>query len=761
MFSSVIASACLSLGACLAETQIEFRVASENATRMEVCLFSRPMGEEAEECHLLKRETPTVWAGKVARPSFAPIYYGYRAWGPNWPYTRNWKPGTTAGFLSDVDRSGNRFNPNKLLLDPYALEISHGFEKVADMEHFNSGPLHRSVDTASIAPKGVISEALPHRNDDVIPDVSKPDHPLRSDVIYEVHVRGFTRNDLGLPAKYRGTYKGAALKAQYLKSLGVTAVEFLPVHAKSSPQAFPNFWGYMTVNYFAPEPAYAFDRSPGGPTREFREMVQSFHAAGIKVFIDVVYNHTAEGGVDPRDVNVSSIWSFRGLDNRMYYDTAPDPRYFMDNTGIGHNFATFSDVPRDLILDSLKYWKEILGVDGFRFDLAAVLGNNPRATYFYFDPDAPGGVLQRIERELPVRPANGGFGADLIAEPWAIGQGTFQQGRFPRGWAEWNGEAYRDPIRSFLNLRGVESVSIGRLAHAIAGSETVFKGNGRKPFHSINFITAHDGFTLRDLFSFSSKKNNLSYPWGPSDGGSDTNRSWDQGGDPIAQRQMARSAMLLLFTSAGTPMLLGGDELYRTQRGNNNPWNLDTEVNYLPWENLQAEAPYFSFVQNLIQFRHRHPELAPAEFFLGLDQDRNGLKDIAWYDRDGRDMAQAAFQADGPFLAWRVDSAEGRKRLKKVGALPSATGDVKPPRSVLVAINGGFHSIEFKFPAPAAGHAWFRVADSAAWMESLGNHHPAGQEEELGASYWLQPRSGILLVERTIDQRKRQTRRTN
>lgn len=748
MISTLFAVGCLALGACLTGAEIEFRVASENATQMEVCLFSRPTGAQPEVCHPLTRHKTLYWFAKVPKPGFAPVYYGYRAWGPNWPYSKSWKPGNMAGYLADVDRDGNRFNPNKLLLDPYALEVSHGFDRVSEMDHFNSGPLYRSIDTGPLVPKGIVSEALPHRRNDIIPEVTKPSHSLRKDVVYEVHVRGFTHDDQSIPAQYRGTYRGAALKAQYLKSLGVTAIEFLPVHAKSSPHGFPNYWGYMTLSYFAPEPTYAFDRSPGGPTREFREMVQAFHAEGIKVFIDVVYNHTAEGGVDHKDVNVSSIWSFRGLDNRMYYETAPDPRYFMDNTGIGHNFATFREVPRELILDSLKYWKEILGVDGFRFDLAAVLGNNPRSTYFYFDPDEPGGLLQRIERELPVRPALGGFGADLLAEPWAIGQGTYQQGRFPKGWAEWNGGAFRDPIRAFLNQRGIESVSIGRLASAVSGSENLFRGNGRKPFHSINFITAHDGFTMRDLFSYNSKRNNQPYPWGPSDGGSDSNRSWDQGGDSAAQKQMARTAMLLLFTSAGTPMLFGGDELYRTTRGNNNAWNLDTEVNHLPWPNLQSQAPYFDYVQHLLNFRHRHPELSPAEFFSGVDQDGNGLKDVTWIDIDGREMAASVFGEDGPFLSWRIDSVEGRKRLKKVDTRVMAKLELGAARSVLVAINAGFHSIDFKFPATAPGYSWFRVADSAGWMESLANHHPAGQEEKLGTNYLVNPRSGILLIER-------------
>jgi glycogen operon protein len=408
----------------------------------------------------------------------------------------------------------------------------------------------------------------------------------------------------------------------------------------------------------------------------------------------------------------------------------------MDNTGCGHNFATFREPVRDFIMDSLKYWKDAMGVDGYRFDLAPVLGNVPRNGRFHFDGEDPRGVLKRAVNELPVRPEGGGSGVDLISEPWGVGEGTFVQGQFPKGWSEWNAQAFRDPVRSFYNKRGIEQVKIGSMANAVAGSASIFNGGNRKPWNSVNIVTSHDGFTLKDLFSYNQKRNNQPWPYGPSDGGDDNNRSWDQGGDPVKQRQLARTAMMTMILSAGIPHINAGDEFLRTLHGNNNPWNLDGVGNYLQWDTLVQNQKNVSFVRELLRFRAENPVLRPAEFFSGRDFNGNGLKDLTWYSVTGNELRQDDFARGDAFMAYRLDTSEFKN------------GKV---RSIYVALNSDFKGAAVKLPQPAPGYAWHRVADTAAWFESQGNIHPAGREERLkNNSYDMHERCALLLVEKSI-----------
>lgn len=736
---SIISGLCLALGACLSGPSLSFRIFSENATHIEVCLFQEPQNHEAVKCFELRRDpASSVWATSLSAEEVKalgfegrPIYYGYRVWGPNWTYDPAWRPGSELGFVADVDRNGHRFNPNKLALDPYALEVSHGMEQVPDMTIFETGPLHRLRDSALAAPKGVV---VPN---DLRPlNQPKPKRAFKDDVIYEVHVKGFTKSDASIPSHLRGTFKGAALKAKYLKDLGVTAVEFLPVHTKVSEHNNPNYWGYMTLNYFSPERSYAFDQSPGGPIAEFRAMVEEFHRHGIKVFIDVVYNHTGEGGANAAMPAHSSIYSFRGIDNSVYYELNAKKDMYEDNTGCGHNFATFREPVRQFIMDSLAYWKDRMGVDGFRFDLAPVIGNVPENGKFVFKPEDPRGVLKRAVNELPARPAEGGDGVDLIAESWGVGEGTFVQGRFPKGWAEWNAEGFRDHVRSFFNKRGYEPVTIGQLANAISGSASVFARNGRKPWSAVNILTSHDGFTARDLFSYNDKNNSQPWPYGPSDGGENHNRSWDQGGDEALQRQLTRTALMTLLLSAGTPHLNGGDELYRTLRGNNNPWNLDSVANYLQWETLPENSKLKDFVAFLLKFRRENPALRPAEYYEGRDRNGNGLKDVTWYTSDGRELRAKELQYTGGFLAYRLDATE--------------FSDASPVRSIFIATNAEFYNVNVRLPTPAPGHAWFRLADTAAWFEADGNFHPPGQEARVERDYEMHSRCELLLIEKPL-----------
>lgn len=724
------------------DTEVTFRAFSSRATRMEVWIYDKPFdAAERSKFEMIADPTGEIWSVSVPIADMqladdeATIYYGYRAWGPNWQFDPSWTTGSSAGFVSDVDNDGNRFNPNKLLLDPYALEVSHDtrHSQQASDAMFFTGPLNRAKDTGQVAPKGIVLK--PTAMDGSI----GPTRPFKDEIIYEVHLRGLTMNDPSIPADKRGTFAGAALKAAYLKSLGITAIEFLPVQEFQNDQNDleasahgDNYWGYDPLNYFAPDRRYAADKSPGGPTREFQEMTRAFHEQGIKVYIDVVYNHTGEGSAG-HDGTVARLLSFRGLDNPAYYELATNARFYVNNNGVGPNLNAAHERVRQLAIDSLAYWKDVLGVDGYRFDLASVLGNTCDRGCFSFNKFDPKNILNRAVNELPVRPAQGGTGVDLISEPWGIGDGTYQVGHFPHGWAEWN-DKFRDTFRIAQNRLGVTHVPPAELARRFSGSSDLFQDDGRKPWHSVNFIVAHDGFSLRDLYEFNDRRNGQPWPFGPSDGGSTNNISWDQGGDPAKQRQAARNALAILMLSAGVPMFTGGDEMYRTQYGNNNPYNLDSDKNHLDWSDAERFPHFFGYAKKLMAFRNAHPCLRPAEFFTGRDSNGNGLKDITW-------LRNNAAEADGPymdntnnhFLAYRIDGTE--------------LGD--SVSSIYVAYNGWQGDVTALLPTNATGKRWYRVADTDTWMEDQDNFEEPGNEDLLnGPSYKVNPRSILLLIEK-------------
>lgn len=733
------------LGVTADEQSLQFRVYSSRATRVEVWIYGQPVGvEEVARVVMTKDPATSVWSATVSRSTLeeqgitGAVYYGYRAWGPNWTYEPSWTKGTENGFHQDVDEAGNRFNPNKLLLDPYALEVSHDpmTAQQGDGGIYASGESRRAVDSGRLAPKGIVfPDALPSDFG------ARPTRPFKDEIIYEVHLRGFTKNDASLPESVRGTYHGAGLKAPYLKSIGVTAVEFLPVHELQNDRNDvvqssdgDDFWGYSNYNFFAPDRRYAADKSPGGPTREWKEMVKAFHDQGIKVYIDVVYNHTGEGGLWDGDPNIANIISYRGLDNPSYYELTADNKQYYDCTGVNGNFNAAAGVARDLVIDSLAYWKNELGVDGFRFDLAPVLGNTFLTNGFSFNKFDPSNVLNRAVQELPVRPPTGGEGVDLIAEPWMPScDGNQQQGNFPSGWAEWN-DKFRDTFREHQNKLGIAQITPGQLAVRFAGSEDWFKDDGRRPWHSVNFMVAHDGFTLRDLYTYNQKQNHQPWPFGPSDGGADNNRSWDQGGDQNMQRQAARNGLAFLMLSAGVPMITGGDEMYRTQFGNNNPYNLDSEKVWLNYEDATKFPAFFHYAKKLMAFRQAHPALRPAQFFAGQDHNGNGLKDIIWINDQGVE-ADGSYMSnpDNHFLAYRLDGSEGDDSVT----------------SIYVAYNGWSSSVTIKLPANLSDKRWYRVGDTATWMESRDNFNNPGQEELMdGDSYLLAGRSVLLLIEK-------------
>lgn len=712
-------------GVFVEDGQLTARVRSRHASRVELWTYSAPTNV-GETSRVVLAQAGSDWTGEV--PWGGELYYGLRAWGPNWPYDEGWAPGSEAGFVADVDGSGNRFNPNKLLVDPYALELSHDPATAdwGELGGYRSGPDDRLTDSAPFAPKGVVFALQATQR------VEAPARQLREDVIYEVHLRGLTANDESISEELRGTYAGAALKAPYLAELGVTAVEFLPLHETQNDRndveqgtAGDNYWGYASLSFFAPERRYSSDRSPGGPTRELIAMVDAFHEHGIKVFVDVVYNHTGEGGAWGEDHEFASVLSLRGLDNAEWYHTVDGAAYRNDN-GVGPNLNYESPLVRELILDSVAYYHEVIGVDGFRFDLAAVLGNSCFGDCFEFES---GGFLSELARRF-ARTETGGV--DLIAEPWGTTAGTYQIGAFPVGWHEWN-DRFRVAIRAALNEPWTQPTP-GDLAMRLLGSSDLFRVGGRGPDTGIGYVVSHDGFTWGDLFRCEDRNNGQAWPWGPSDGGSTQNQGADYGGDETTQRQAARTAFALMAVSPSVPMLTGGDEFLRTQRCNNNAYNLDSVGNWLDWQAADEQAAFTSFVRRMLRFRRSESVLSSGEWTEGVDRDDDGLADITWYTANA-DPPSSAFWTDSSerVLAWRLDADE-----RQAGS-----------RSIYVAWNRSEQLVQLRLPVTAPDTAWYRVADTAAWLEFDDNSYELGEEPRMpGEFYDIHAGSALVLVER-------------
>ncbi|MBL4908896.1 MAG: hypothetical protein JKX78_10520 [Alteromonadaceae bacterium] len=460
----------------------------------------------------------------------------------------------------------------------------------------------------------------------------------------------------------------------------------------------------MTLNYFAPDRRYSSDKSAGGPTKEFKAMVKAFHDKGIKVLIDVVYNHTGEGGAWVNgNSSTYNLFSFRGLDNPTYYSLTSDKQLSWDNTGVGGNFNTVNPIAQDVIIDSLDYWIKDLGVDGFRFDLASVLGNTCEHGCFNFSKTASNNAINRIINEFTERPALGGQGTDFIAEAWAIGGNSYQVGNFPAGWSEWNG-IYRDTLRKDQNQLGSAAVTPAQLANMFSGSASLFQDDGRKPWNSVNFMVAHDGFTLKDLYSCNQKNNLQPWPFGTSDGGSNNNISWDQGTTNQAQnqRKAARNGFSFLMLSAGTPMITGGDEYLRSIQCNNNPYNLDSIANWLNFSWNSDQRQFNNFAKGMIAFRKNHPSLRPTDFYKSYDTNGNVMEQLRWFKPDGNVADSGYFNdANNHAIAYRIDSSE-------FGESTAA---------IYIAYNGWSGKVDFTLPWPGQGKNWYRVTDTSNWNE--------------------------------------------
>ena len=688
------------LGATWDGSGVNFALYSEHAERVELCLFD-PAGRR----EIVRIDVPyrTDFAWHCYLPDAQPgLAYGYRVHGPY-----------------DPER-GHRFNPHKLLLDPYTRMVAgplrwsdahYGYRADSKREDLSFD----TRDNATGALKGVVVDPAFSWGDD-----RPPRTPWKDTVIYEAHVKGLTRLHPDVPAQLRGTYAGLASPAMldHLRRLGVTAVSLLPVHAFVDDKrlvelGLRNYWGYNTIGFFAPEMRY----SATGTLGEFKTMVKRLHDAGLEVILDVVYNHTAEGN------HLGPTLSFRGIDNVVYYRLRPDDRrLYLDYTGTGNTLSTQHPIALRLIFDSLRYWVGEMHVDGFRFDLAPALAREQHA----FDPF---GAFLDIARQDPALSQ-----VKLIAEPWDLGEGGYQVGGFPPGWSDWNGR-YRDAVRSYWKGDGG---LVGELASRLSGSSDIFAPGGRGPTASINFVTAHDGFTLRDLVSYDVKHNEANGE-GNRDGETH-NRSWNCGAEgPAAdpairalRRRQMRNFLATLFFSQGVPMLLAGDEIGRTQRGNNNAYCQDNEISWLDW-NLGDEArALLALTQRLIALRNRHPLFRRLTFFRGRAVHDSSAKDIVWLHPQGREMTDEEWSQGFARCLGAHLSGRGLTERDEHG-VPVLDDDL------MLLLNAHDEEIAFTLGA-AQGDPWHVRIDTDT--ESAEPRQPVF---DAGAAYPLRGRSLVLL----------------
>jgi isoamylase len=647
-----------------------FSLFSENATGVELCLFD-DAGEEtridvaSRRAHNWHCYLPGVGPGQR---------YGYRVRGDYAP------------------QQGQRFNPDKLLLDPYAKAIEGLVDWGADANILPYVPsldedadLERDdEDDSSVMPKSiVIDEGFDWEGD------RPPKTPFADTIIYETHVRGFTMTHPDVREELRGTYAGLASEPalEYLKDLGVTAVELLPIHhicdeSFLHEKGLTNYWGYSTIGYLAPHSEYAATGRRGEQVREFKGMVKALHSAGIEVILDVVYNHTAEGN------HLGPMLSFKGVDNASYYRLVPDdPRHYMDFTGTGNSLNPVNPAVLRLIMDSLRYFAIECHVDGFRFDLASALARE------LYDVDRLSAFFDTIHQDPVLSQVK------LIAEPWDVGPGGYQVGNFPILWSEWNG-VYRDQMRDFWRTQA----PIGQLAERLSGSADLYEEDGREPFASINFITAHDGFTLRDLVSYNDKHNEANAE--DNRDGTDDNRSWNCGAegetdDPAIQelrRRQQRNFLTTLFVSQGTPMLLGGDELNRTQGGNNNGWCQDSAISWYDWNQDPERDRMYAFTQRLIRLRSEHCTFRRETFLRGRELDDMPLPDVRWFRPDGRKMTPKDWEHGEAVLGMFLNGETIMTR--------GPHGEPIEDDSFVLLFNAHFEDRQFRMPRSNTGRRW-------------------------------------------------------
>jgi glycogen operon protein len=660
------------LGAAFDGVGTNFSVFSEVAERVELCLFDENGTETRVD---LPEYTAFCWHGYV--PDIEPGQrYGYRVYGPNNP------------------QEGNLCNPAKLLLDPYAKAVSGDTtwnEALFPYRFGHPEEMNNDLDSAPFVPKGVVINPYFDWGQD-----QSLRRPVSETMIYEMHVKGFTARHPDIPPEIRGTYAGLIhpVSLDYLTRLGITAVELLPVHQFVSnsfltERGLKNYWGYNSIGYFSPHNTYSSRGDAGQQVQSFKQMVKVLHEAGIEVILDVVYNHTAEGN------HLGPVLGFKGIDNAAYYhlDTK-NKRYYVDYTGTGNSLNMRHPHVLQLIMDSLRYWVTEMHVDGFRFDLASTLARE------LHEVDRLSAFFDLVQQDPVVSQVK------LIAEPWDVGEGGYQVGNFPPLWSEWNGK-YRDCARDFW--RSIDQ-TLGEFAYRITGSSDLYGSTSRQPYASINFITAHDGFTLHDLVSYNSKHNEKNGE--ENHDGTEDNRSWNCGregptgdsGINALRLQQKRNFLATLFLSQGVPMMLGGDEIGRTQQGNNNAYCQDNEISWYDWEH--QDEGLLDFTRRLIQYRREHPVFRRRKWFHGRAIHGSGVKDVAWFTGDGLGMDEEHW-GEGFYKCLQV--------FLNGQAIPNPLVRADPvvDDSFLLLFNANPEPVVFILPPEEWGRQWIEVLDTA------------------------------------------------
>ena len=683
------------LGATWDGTGTNFALFSENAHAVALCLFDDDGREERLE---LTEVTAHVWHGYV--PGIGPGQrYGFRVDGPRAP------------------ERGHRFNPNKLLIDPYAKAIEgdvswdeavFGYRWQDPAEDLS----YNEHDDAVNVPRSIVVDGSFYWEDD-----QRPNTRWADTVIYETHVKGFTATHDGIPPELRGTYAGLAHPAaiEHLQLLGVTAVELMPVHHFLHPQhlvdkGLHNYWGYDSIGFFAPYSGYSSGGARGEQVNEFKQMVKALHGAGFEVILDVVYNHTGEGN------HLGPTLSFRGADNASYYRLVDEsPRYYFDVTGTGNSFNVRNPQSLKLIMDSLRYWADEMHVDGFRFDLAAALARQ------FYEVDRLSAFFDIIHQDPLLS------GLKLIAEPWDVGEGGYQVGNFPPLWSEWNGK-YRDTVRDFWH--GADA-ALAEFAFRFTGSSDLYQDDGRRPTASINFVTAHDGFTLNDLVSYNEKHNEANGE--KNNDGESHNRSFNHGvegdtedPDVIALRErQKRNFIITLGLSLGVPMILGGDEMCRTQHGNNNAYCQDNEISWYDWSLRDEHLALLGFTRRVMEFRKLHPVFRRRKFFQGRELHGSGVSDIGWFNPDGHEMTEEQWTAG---FARSIGIFLNGEEIPD----PDERGERVVDASFLLLFNASSDLVAFTLPSGHWGEAWTVMLDTNdPLVEEDVNTYKAGEDVEV------------------------------
>ena len=690
------------LGATWDGMGVNFSLFSEHATGVELCLFDSPEATHEASRVPLTEHSDMVWHGYL--PEIRPgQLYGYRVDGRYDP------------------KAGQRFNASKLLLDPYAKQIGRPHRWSDEVFGYKKGAPGTDLvpddrDSAAFAPLAAVVDPAFSWGDDRPPDI-----PWHETVIYEVHVRGFTISHPDIPEHLRGTYRGLASEPalRHLKGLGVTAVELMPVHQHASEnglidRGLTNYWGYNSLAFFAPDIRFA--SSPDNAVTDFKTMVRVLHDSGLEVILDVVYNHTAEGN------RFGPTISLRGIDNEAYYRLKFDRGAYLDFTGCGNTLNMTHPRVLQLIMDSLRYWVLEMHVDGFRFDLASALARE------LYDVDKLGAFFDIIQQDPVLSQVK------LIAEPWDLGEGGYQVGNFPVLWTEWNGK-YRDNVRRLW--RG-DAGQVSEFATRLVGSSDLYEGDGRSPSASINFITAHDGFSLEDLVSYEQKHNEANGE--DNRDGTDDNLSWNCGAegptsDPTVKKlreQQKRNFMATLLLSQGVPMICGGDEFARTQQGNNNAYCQDNDISWFNWQLSTTSREFLAFTQEMVRFRAAHPVLRRRRFFRGRRLRGVDVKDIAWFAPDGQEMTDAGWNA--PHVR-----CLGVRLAGDAMEEPDARGQPVVDDTLLILLNTHDEMIPFTLPPSGRRRSWTLTIDTS-------EGHTRRRRIRSGHAYDLQGRSLVVLL---------------